>query len=469
VVQAAGKGITSGEEQDSEFKEFYDKATEFVDRLKANPQDAQAKAELDALNESIVAQNKEEGMESDDGTILYEQLIGFYDQIRQHQEVIKNMPTSPKRQQDRVRGFLISVEDELDKWLVECDYPEIWGWADKDTEEEEDKPTQKPEFQIKIEDGDDGGDDGDHGDQKSEEIDPEDLFVPQEIKRKPGQAAGVNEGWKSSGQSEEVIVRYGPLNSAIYRLEKSGDLVQPLDKQTTEDFTDNRLGDKKNGKRWVYTRRHFISIQGVAFEENGIDDPLEELKPKYEDEKRRYRPIQIKVKWLIEGQYRKSWETRTTVQRLMGSKKSIGDKAIYVAALEQEERYKAFLNGGRVGAERSPTPSPVLARMIAERSPTPAVDPYDRYDAMERNPTFKGEDFRDWAAWNSFQNKSKSSTNRYATPAPNKDFLSPNRYTAPIPDPNASRIASLESQMTQMMQLMKEFTVSMGQSQALRT
>lgn len=463
VVRAAGKGISDGEEQDSEFKEFYDKATEFVDRLKANPQDAQAQTELDALNESITARNTENGMESDDGTILYKRLIEFYDQIRQHLEVVESTPTSlkEKRQQDRARGFLISVEDELDTWLIECDYPEIWGWDDKDTEED------KPIFQIKIEGGDDSGDDGGNDREFKEEIDPEDLFVPQEIKRKPGQAVGVNEGWKASGQSEEVIVRYGPLNSAIYRLEKSGDLAQPLDKKTTEDFTDNRLGDKKIGKRWLYTRRHLISIQGVAFEENGFDDPLEELKPKYEDEKRRYRPLQIKVKWLIDGLYHKSWETRTTVQRLMGSKKSIGDKSIYVAALEQEERYKAFLNGGRAGAERSPTPSPVLARMIAERSPTPVVDPYGPY-AVERNPTFPGEDTHDWVAWKSFQNKSKSSTNRSATPAPNKDFLSPNRYTTPVPDPNASRIASLESQMAEMIKLMKTFTVSMGQPPALR-
>jgi hypothetical protein len=79
------------------------------------------------------------------------------------------------------------------------------------------------------------------------------------------------------------------------------------------------------------------------------------------------------------------------MQRLIGSKKSIGDKAIYVAALKQEERYKAFLNDSRISIERSLTPSRVLARIIAERSLTLVDDPYNRYND---SPIFQGKDIR---------------------------------------------------------------------------
>lgn len=483
MVQASWKALEAGDDYEGDDEqtfreEVYAEATKFMDRLQKNPDDTEACSQLTALNDRIKEQNRKDAAEEmdvddkelNDGIIDYEFHIHHYKINQECLELLGKKPTNDadKKVQNQARETLPKIRPLISKFNDEKGYPKTWnlpqpvakntglqgllglaglGRAATVEDGAEGTPLNSELPGIKLENSDGSLGEIPKFDEppKSEELDPEDLFVPQEIKRKPGQAAGVHEGWKASGASEEVIVKYGPLNSATYRLEKSGDLEQILDKTKTPEFTDHRLGDKKFGRRWLYTRRHFVSIQGVAFQDNGFDDPMEELKPKEEGEVRRYRPIQIKVKWRINDKYAKSWETRTTVQRLMGSKPAIGDKAIYIAVLHQEGRYKAFLGGDRKGADRSPSVSPELARMIANRSPTPEVD-----------AEFQGGKFQDYLSWQEFQRNPKPSKQRPANPTLKSEFLSPKWSPAPAPAPGLREFSQMQAQLDGMTKMMEK-------------
>jgi hypothetical protein len=437
VVETAGKSLQAGEDYediDSDYEKIYETAKPFMIKLITEANSYGVATKLTNLNKQIRklnTDNKKPEDDLEDGFIDFKAYVTIAKSIRSMRDVIKTQPASNEEKEayNNAIKSLPNFIEALENRIEENEHPKSWIPAEiqalqgkkmepllinnKENEKNpqpatveddpEDGPKDDPKettpqgekkfVQFKDEKSDDADmlnvqdfEDSGSEDSLNPHEDPADLFVKQEVIRKPGQAAGVNKGWKSNGSSEQVIVQHGPFNSAIYRLEKSDDLEQPLNKLETPEFTDNRLGDKKIGKRWLYTRRHFISIQGVALLEDGLDDCVEELRPKEDGESRRYRSIQILVKWLIDGIYEKSWENRTTVRRLMGSKPAVGDEGIYIAAKHQEDRYKAFLGGRRLGTERSPTVAPELARMISRRSPTPAADPYFMDHMSDHSP-----------------------------------------------------------------------------------
>lgn len=473
MVQDSWKALEAGHDYEGDdeptFREkVYADATKFMDQLQKNPDNAEACKQLIALNESVKAQNREDGvdeMELHEGTIDYEFHIRHYKMAKQYQTLLGKEPTNDveKQEQALAKETLPKIRPAIERFNEEKGYPLSWNLpalpAKKQktrflglpgnrkgatVEDGPESPTlDGPESPIEIK-GEKPDGQPLHEIQELEDDDPEALFVPQKAARRTGGAPGVNEGWKGSGASEQVIVKYGPLNSAMYRLEKSEDLAETLDKTKTPEFTEHRLGDKKNGRRWRYTRRHFVMIVGVAFEDNGFDDPMEELKPKEPGETRRYRPIQIKVKWLINGKYLKTWELRGTVRRLMGSKPELGDRAIYIAAVNQAARYNAFLGGDRIGADRSPSVSPELARLVAGRSPTPDDD----------NSPFQG-----YAAWNS---KPKSPKMHSTKPTSKTNFLGPNWLPANAPasvlapGPGQREFERMQAQLDGMSKMMEK-------------
>lgn len=70
-----------------------------------------------------------------------------------------------------------------------------------------------------------------------------------------------------------------------------------------------------------------------------MENPLDLINPELKKPKDRYLVTYVKVKWLVDGEVRKSWESRTTIRRLWNNKKATADKAIYFSAKYQEERY----------------------------------------------------------------------------------------------------------------------------------
>jgi hypothetical protein len=55
-----------------------------------------------------------------------------------------------------------------------------------------------------------------------------------------------------------------------------------------------------------------------------------------------------------------SWETRTTVRRLWGRDPNAGDKAIFLTAKANDQRYTQWLNSQREARDTSATPDPAV-------------------------------------------------------------------------------------------------------------
>lgn len=211
------------------------------------------------------------------------------------------------------------------------------------------------------------------------EDDPEDLWSPEIARKKAGLAPDKFrvEGWKG-GRARTIIAGRGPENASSFRFEResAAGVVVDLNKG---DITLGRFGELKDNKKYVYGKQNYPIIQGVAWFTGGIEDPLSLLipvprpKPTATGEVATKVPrveMAIKLKWIIDGLKKKSWETRSTIRRLWGYE--TGDKYIYEAAQEQERRHEEWKKGERQSMARSPTPG-VAPRML---SPDPkVVDP----------------------------------------------------------------------------------------------
>lgn len=168
-------------------------------------------------------------------------------------------------------------------------------------------------------------------------------------------------GW--TGQTgTKYINRYGKKSAARYRLEFFADASYDEHDLPAEDNVsnqDNRLGDKKVGTKWKYTRRHMKSIYGVAWMSAGVDpsqDDLELLDPSAS--RKRWVRTYILVAWEIPDEAGKlfitmKWEPRSVLRARWGGKQA--DQAIYQAACEAEKRYEEAVTGKRAAWDRTPS------------------------------------------------------------------------------------------------------------------
>ena len=198
------------------------------------------------------------------------------------------------------------------------------------------------------------------------------LFVPEE--EVPGYGAPLLERPGSSTEGDKTTVgwtgqtgtkyinRYGKKSAARYRLEFFADKSYDEHDLPAEDNVsnqDNRLGDKKVGTKWKYTRRHLKSIYGVAWMSAGIDpseDDLDLLDPSAR--RKRWVRTYILVAWEIPDETGKlfitmKWEPRSALRARWGGKQA--DQAIYDAARKAEERYEEAVTGIRAGLDRMPS------------------------------------------------------------------------------------------------------------------
>ncbi|MCJ1274809.1 hypothetical protein MMC21_002607 [Puttea exsequens] len=150
------------------------------------------------------------------------------------------------------------------------------------------------------------------------------------------------------------IVRYGPTNAPIYRREDlTGARIDGV-----KDITDpkDRPGEnyqyENDRKVWKLSRQNLVSIQGVAFPQ---EKKLKRLNPSWKG-RIVWMPTDVLIKWSLDGEVHKSWETRTVFRRLWGKQGRGPDWAIYEAAKYAERRFASWRKGERRTQSRSATP-----------------------------------------------------------------------------------------------------------------
>ncbi|KAF3031456.1 hypothetical protein E8E12_001078 [Didymella heteroderae] len=241
------------------------------------------------------------------------------------------------------------------------------------------------------------------------------LFVPEEdvpeygapLLKRPGSSTEGDKttvGW--TGQTgTKYINRYGQKSAARYRLEFFADKSYDERDLPAEDNVsnqDNRLGDKKVGTKWKYTRRHMKSIYGVAWMSAGVDpsqDDLELLNPNAS--RRRWVRTYILVAWEIPDETGKlfitmKWEPRSALRARWGGKQA--DQAIYQAACEAEKRYEEGVTGKRSAEDRTPSVglNDEFTRRMREQSlGAPSTTPMPVGSANEKRSAGVPADLRD--------------------------------------------------------------------------
>ncbi|OBT82855.1 hypothetical protein VE02_09905 [Pseudogymnoascus sp. 03VT05] len=188
-------------------------------------------------------------------------------------------------------------------------------------------------------------DNGNKSNKDDEDIDLEDIWSPTLARKRAGLGKDVFriKGFRD-GRPAKVITRRGPLNASSFRLENESDYA--VDRKTDIDITKNRIGDEKIGGKFQYGKQNLLVIQGVALPPGGSESVKPIPKVPYGTFQQRAVPTAIKVKWWLgNNQYKKCWETRSTIRRVFG--RAQGDIAIYEAAIFQEKRYEEWLTGHR--------------------------------------------------------------------------------------------------------------------------
>ncbi|KAE9987532.1 hypothetical protein EG328_002517 [Venturia inaequalis] len=197
-------------------------------------------------------------------------------------------------------------------------------------------------------------------DPDSEEHGPPIVFIPVPKTTEGDGTVGWTSLW-----GKLYLNRYGKKSHATYRVEK--DCVDGYDKPDEENINSllNRRGHLKvneNSTERKYTRRHINRILAVAWqgkiattadEEFDRSEDLDLINPAIKPDKTKYPRTYVYVRWLIDGEFVKTWEPRTELQVRYGAK--LANDIIFTAAKEQEERYSDAKTGKRRASSRSPS------------------------------------------------------------------------------------------------------------------
>ncbi|KAG7103692.1 hypothetical protein HYQ44_017780 [Verticillium longisporum] len=156
-----------------------------------------------------------------------------------------------------------------------------------------------------------------------------------------------------------LFVRHTLKHSASkYRLESFAESAEYEERERNDEDpykvtnSENRYGDKKlpSGK-WRYTKRHIIGIWGVAWAcPIGCQNDLDLINPDIVD---KWPTTYVLIMWDIDGNRKKSWETRSSLRNRWTKKDA--DAAIYEAACEAEARYNDTEAGLQAATSRSPS------------------------------------------------------------------------------------------------------------------
>ena len=169
-------------------------------------------------------------------------------------------------------------------------------------------------------------------------------------------------GWLA-GYGKSYLVQYGPRNSATYKIVPARFFPSDYEPVDGEEITnsDNRLGEQKIHKKYVFGTEHVVDIYGVAWRPGKhTKQSVEILNPDNEDRPAQYPHTYLLILWEKDNQRFKTWETRTTLRQRWGHAEA--DYEIYSAACEAQKRYEAFRSNRRTPLDRSPTPGVIAAK-----------------------------------------------------------------------------------------------------------
>ena len=211
-----------------------------------------------------------------------------------------------------------------------------------------------------------------HTSQATVDDDPEDaglLFTPAQAREASGQTdEGEVKAWKEQGYSTPVIIVFGPPNAPKYERSTAYRAGITFDKEKIPKFgPDHRYGDELQGRKFVRKWAEFKGILGEAYEGS-----VENLKPKQKGEKRHYPLTELLVKWEINGEVFRAWETRSSIKHLWPNP-SICDNYIYLTAKHHAQIHQDWLDGNRKATSKSPSPGPDAERLMPLGTPARTI------------------------------------------------------------------------------------------------
>ncbi|KAK8092633.1 uncharacterized protein PG998_014798 [Apiospora kogelbergensis] len=195
-------------------------------------------------------------------------------------------------------------------------------------------------------------------------------------------------GWTTGGMGhKQIILRDGPPNAARYRAMPQNQFPTTIVQDREMNLRSYRPGEAKVDGRWAVERGTHLTIQGVAWVyPNNHDCPIQLLNPDNwpiangRNGPKRISPFTlIKVKLGDEKGFVRSWETRSTVRRILGNANTtlnkdlmigesvlvpkaqtigIADAAIIIGAKFCEIRHGEWVKKERSSLDRSPSPNP---------------------------------------------------------------------------------------------------------------
>lgn len=397
----------------------YRQAEPWLEQLVQDPQNKDIQSQLTKLNQQIVAQNKIDKVDENQGTIDVPFFAVNLDIGRSFRQTLIQNPDDVTAQ-----GMMVKLSGTINAKAQQAGYPLAWerllmssaermdtcgtmsindnpqpqaidatpppnhsqsnvpalaqNTSSSDVSAPKDKSvsfgkTVKQEFDD--DDLDFDSEEADYysdGDKKDVEDDGEGpMTLRKAVPRGPGGEQGELEGWSKHREME--IIRYGSRNAPYYRW-RYGTIEET--KKTKEKNLGGRRGEDKNGTKWKYTGRDVKALQGVCWnwdEDDYVDieeDPygLNLIDYTTWDTHRKFPHTLCRVVWTDNT---KTWETRTTVRRLFGPGNKAGDKKILENAYLTIGRYVEVKRGERPALSRSPTPG--VGRISRTRSSTPSL------------------------------------------------------------------------------------------------
>ena len=210
-----------------------------------------------------------------------------------------------------------------------------------------------------------------HTSQEAIVDDPEDatLFTPAQAREASGETDdGEVKAWKEQGYSTPVIIASGPPNAPKYLRSTAYRAGITFDKEKTPKFgPDHRYGDELQGRKFVRKWAEFQGILGEAYEGS-----VENLKPRQKGEKRHYPLTELLVKWEINGEVFRVWETRSSIKHLWPNPVQC-DNYIYLTAKHHAKIHQDWLDGNRKATSKSPSPGPDTEGLMPRGTPAVTI------------------------------------------------------------------------------------------------
>ena len=158
-------------------------------------------------------------------------------------------------------------------------------------------------------------------------------------KKHPGMLfSGTVEGYRKCGSGYQCLVRYGAEDAPTFRLVPGASVGDWSSDGVINLVTAQRGNEKNQNGKWRYGQTHVLRLANVAWKPNQEigENPLDSLHPELLGLQGNAVGCMTRVVWKDE---QSTWETRTTIRRLIGRDQQKGDWIIYHRAEGQEKRY----------------------------------------------------------------------------------------------------------------------------------